>query len=77
MFLVTFFIIIQVSLLFIMALHDWVEIKPLTDIFALARAHSVRNRIISSLINSITVLIPLSITLWYRAGIPRLRKLPQ
>jgi hypothetical protein len=64
------FITLQLSLLFIMAFHDWIEIKPFTDIQALAQHHTIKNRLIASTIYSITVLIPLLLTLWYQPTVP-------
>ena len=48
-----------------MALHDWVEIRPLTDLKALKKAHSFRFRLFGSFVNAGLVLIPLVITLCY------------
>ncbi|MBX7067442.1 MAG: hypothetical protein K1X28_09440 [Parachlamydiales bacterium] len=59
------FLIIQSILFFFMALHDWVDIPPLTNLKALKKAHSFKFRLIGSLINSVLVLIPLIVTWSY------------
>lgn len=64
------FITLQISLLLIMALHDWVEIRPLTDIRALAAQHTIKDRMSASAIYSIIVLIPLLLTVWYQPILP-------
>jgi hypothetical protein len=64
------FIALQSSLLLIMALHDWIEIKPLTDIRALEQHHTFQGRLLASTIYAILVLIPLTLTLWYQPTIP-------
>lgn len=67
----TFFIWLQVLLFLTMILHDWVEIRPLTDLKALKKAHSVRERVFGSALNGVLVFIPLAITFFYRgAGLP-------
>src|SRR5207244_7192633 len=59
------FIIIQIILLFFMALHDFINVPPFTNIKELEKAHSVKERLIMAIINSAIVLIPLLITLYY------------
>lgn len=56
------FIGLQIVLLFIMALHDWIHIPPLTDIRALEKHHSKTDRLITAIINTLFVLIPLVLT---------------
>lgn len=51
-----------------MAFHDWVDIPPFTDLPALRKAHSLKFRIIGSLINGGLILIPLIVTLLYMAS---------
>jgi len=51
-----------------MALHDWVDIPPLTNLPALRKAHSFRFRLIGSLVNAGLILIPIIITLCYMAS---------
>lgn len=63
--MVYFFVIIQLILLLFMALHDWIDIPPFTNLRALKKAHSFKFRLIGSLVNSGLVLIPLIITLAY------------
>ena len=66
--MVHFFIIIQCILFLFMALHDWINIPPLTNLPALRKAHSLQSRLIGSLINSILVLIPIIVTLVYMSS---------
>lgn len=61
----SFFLIIQSILFLFMALHDWVDIPPLTDLPALKKAHSFKFRVFGSLINAGLVLIPLIVTVFY------------
>lgn len=61
----SFFFLVQSSLAVIMLLHDWVQLPPLTDIRALKHNHSLGVRLITTVINSMTVLVPLGITLWF------------
>lgn len=68
--MVYFFLILQCILLLFMALHDWVDIPPFTDLAALKKAHSFKFRLIGSLVNAILVLIPLAITLFYLGSSP-------
>jgi len=51
-----------------MAFHDWVDIPPFTDLPALRKAHSLKFRMIGSLINGVLILIPLIVTLLYMAS---------
>lgn len=69
-----FFISVQSSLLLIMLLHDWIDLPPFTDIAALKKAHTLKERILSTLINSTFVIIPLLITLHYKYAIPNFLK---
>lgn len=66
LFMISFFIAIQVLLFFAMILHDWIEFKPFTDLKALKKAHSFQERLFGSALNGIMVFIPLVITLLYR-----------
>lgn len=66
--MIYFFIIIQCTLLLFMALHDWVDIPPLTDLEALKKAHTFKFRLIGSLVNAGLVLAPLAVTLFYRTS---------
>src|SRR5438309_3155916 len=65
--LVSVFIMLQIILLFIIALHDWIHLPPLTDIRTLEKLHSKKDRLIASTIYTFIVLIPLLITWYYRA----------
>ena len=60
-----FFVLAQCSLAMIMLLHDWVYLPPLTDIRALRQSHSLEVRLITTVINSMTVLVPLGVTIWF------------
>lgn len=59
------FIAIQVTLLLFMALHDWIDIPPYTDIDALKKHHTAKERVIASIINGSMVAIPLILTFVY------------
>lgn len=60
------FILIQLSLALIMALHDWVDLPPLTNLKALQEKHSVLERTVTSIINTLLVLIPAALCFHYR-----------
>lgn len=66
--MIYFFLIIQCILLLFMALHDWVDIPPFTNLPALKQAHSFRFRLIGSFVNSILVLVPITVTLIYMSS---------
>lgn len=69
--MISVFIAVQVLLFFSMILHDWIEIRPFTDLKALKKAHSSRERLFGSVVNGMMVFIPLAITVLYRqTGIP-------
>jgi len=51
-----------------MAFHDWVDIPPFTNLAALKKAHSLKFRVIGSIVNAGLVLIPLILTLIYMAS---------
>jgi hypothetical protein len=54
-----------------MVLHDWVEIRPLTDLAALKKAHTFKFRLIGSLVNGGLVLIPAILTsLYFASSLP-------
>jgi len=48
-----------------MALHDWIDIPPLTNIEELKKHHTVKERLIGSIINTSFVLIALMLTVLY------------
>ncbi len=60
-----FFILLQFLLLLFMLFHDWVPVVPFNDIEALKISDSTFYRLLGSVINGLTVLIPLIITLNY------------
>ncbi len=66
--MIHFFIILQAILFFFMALHDWVDIPPFTDLSALRKAHSLRFRLLGSCVNGGLVLLPLIVTLLYTSS---------
>lgn len=66
--MIYFFLIIQCILFLFMALHDWIDIPPFTNLTTLKKAHSFRFRLIGSLINSTLVLIPIIVTLIYMSS---------
>jgi hypothetical protein len=51
-----------------MIFHDWIHLPPLTDIKSLQKAHSVKFRLLGSLINGLVVFIPLCFTVAYAPG---------
>lgn len=61
-------IVLQCSLALLMALHDWVHLPPLTDIHALAAKHSIKERVLTTLINTGLVLFPLILCIRFRPG---------
>jgi len=63
--LIYFFLIIQSILFLFMILHDWIEIRPFTNLKELKKTHSVKFRLFGSIINGGLVLIPLIITFFY------------
>ena len=63
--MIYFFIMIQSVLLLFMALHDWIDLPPFTNLPALKKAHSLKFRLIGSAVNAGLVLIPLIVTFIY------------
>jgi hypothetical protein len=59
------FIVIQCILFFFMALHDWIDIPPFTNLTALKKAHSLKFRLLGSFVNATLVLVPLIMTFFY------------
>jgi len=51
-----------------MALHDWIDMPPFTNLKALRKTHSFKFRLIGSFINAGLVLIPILVTLIYIAS---------
>ncbi len=66
--MIHFFIVLQSALFVFITLHDWVEIRPFTDLAALRKAHSFRFRFLGSCINGGLVLIPLVVTLLFASS---------
>ena len=60
-----FFIFLQTILLIFMLFHDWIPVPPLNDVGTLKKVDGHFYRLLGSFINGATVLIPLSITLYY------------
>lgn len=63
--MVHLFLIIQCILFFFMALHDWIDIPPFTDLAALKKAHSFKFRVIGSVVNASLVMVPIIVTILY------------
>lgn len=63
--MMAFFIVLQFLLLAFMLFHDWIPVPPLNNIPDLKRADSDYYRLLGSVINGTTVLIPLILTLIY------------
>ena len=69
--MMSFFIAIQILLFLFMILHDWIDFPPFTDIRALRKAHSFKERLFGSCLNGLLVFVPLVISLNYRnASLP-------
>lgn len=68
--LITFFILLQVILLFFMTCHDWIHLPPLTDIRELEKRSTKKGRLINSTIFFFIVFIPLLLTLIYKPNFP-------
>jgi hypothetical protein len=62
---ICFFVVIQSILFLFMALHDWIDFPPFTNLSALKKAHSLKFRLIGSAVNAGLVLIPLIVTFIY------------
>lgn len=65
------FISLQIILLCIITLHDWIHVPPFTNIRELEKHHSFWDRFITSAINGSLVLIPLLLTWYYQTHYPR------
>lgn len=57
------FLITQIILTLFILLHDWIDLPPFTDLKALRKEHSMRLLIISTIINTGTVLCGLLMTI--------------
>ena len=68
--LISFFIILQIILLFFMTFHDWVHLPPLTNIRELEKHSTKKGRLINSIIFFFLIFIPLMLTLLYRSNFP-------
>lgn len=66
--LISIFITLQIILFFFMILHDWLHVPPLTDVRALEKHHTKKERLVTSAINGALVLIPLLLTWHYGLG---------
>ncbi|MCX7123826.1 MAG: hypothetical protein NTV32_09255 [Gammaproteobacteria bacterium] len=60
-----FFVFLQFLLLFFMLFHDWIPVPPFNNTAALKKVDGSWGRLKGSIINGITVLIPLWLTLKY------------
>lgn len=59
------FILLQFVLLVFMVFHDWIPVPPFNNIKALKQVDRNFRRLLGSVINGVTVIIPLLITLAY------------
>jgi hypothetical protein len=66
--LFSFFVTLQVIVLFLMTFHDWVHLPPFLDIRDLEKAHSVSQRLMSSIIFFFLIAIPLFLTWHYESS---------
>src|SRR3990167_6599825 len=64
--LISFFIILQIILLFFMTFHDWIHLPPLTNIRELEKNSTKKGRLINSIIFFFLIFIPLLLTLIYK-----------
>lgn len=60
--MILFFIILQIILLFFIIFHDWIPFPPYNNLEALKIFGSNFYRLIDSVVNGVTVLVPLLIT---------------
>lgn len=63
--IITIFIVLQVVLLLLMSLHDWVHLPPLTNIRELEKNSSKTGRLVNSFIFFLLIFIPLTLTIIY------------
>jgi hypothetical protein len=63
--LISLFILLQTVLFFIIVLHDWVHLPPLTDIRALEKHHSKKERLLASTLYGFIVGVPLFLSWFY------------
>jgi hypothetical protein len=66
---VSFFIALQIVLLFFMTFHDWIHIPPFIDITELEKHSTKKGRLINSTIFFFIVFIPLMLTWVYRSNL--------
>jgi hypothetical protein len=67
--IVSFFIALQMILLFFMTFHDWIHIPPFIDIDELEKHSTKKGRLINSTIFFFIVFIPLMLTWFYRSNL--------
>jgi hypothetical protein len=63
--IISLFIVLQITLLLLITLHDWIHFPPLTNIRDLEKHSSFTGRVINSAIFFAIVFIPLMLTLCY------------
>lgn len=63
--MILFFVLLQFVLLLFMIFHDWLPVPPFNDVATIKINDSNFYRCLGSVINGITVLVPLIITLIY------------
>jgi hypothetical protein len=62
MILISFFIVLQIILLFFMVGHDWIHVPPLTNIRELEKHSTKMGRVINSTIFFFLIFVPLFLT---------------
>jgi hypothetical protein len=70
MFLWNVFIFVQLLILFTEILDDWIPMYPLNDLNSLHSSHNKIGILISTIINSLFVAIPLGLSVWYGVSAP-------
>ena len=67
---VSFFIALQIILLFFMTFHDWVHLPPLTDIREMEKHSTNMGRLVNSTIFFFLIFIPLFLTWNFQPNFP-------
>jgi len=70
MYIISFFIALQIILLFFMTFHDWVHVPPLTNIREMEKHSTWIGRLINSIIFFFLIFIPLFLTWKYQPNFP-------
>jgi hypothetical protein len=63
--LISFFIVLQIILLFFMVGHDWIHVPPLTNIRELEKHSTKKGRVINSILFFLLIFVPLFLTCYF------------